>query len=239
MGYVGWYAHIHIIATAIAALDSHIQWIQTLLLAQSVSISVGIFWRILCVKFKMRRQSIAVWAVGLIVVFIQVMCPIIIIGDPKWIKIEFQNFKFPFQTQRIGCDTTTETVPAAQLTQTDSEFVAKYSPKLWETMKTANARDVHLLRMKKLEAPAHRLYVTTCIEKYVLAIKPMVNEFLNKPLDRCTLRLALDYRTILDIASFEGFQCLHSYHIAINNVHADPPPVRIPIPNPIVNEVMA
>lgn len=131
------------------------------------------------------------------------------------------------QTPQHG-STKTQTVPATEITQTDREYVNKYLPEMWTALKRANADDVHLLRMKKLEAPAKSLYeaVKSCIVNYLEAIKPVALVKLNaESSNSCSIRVVKEHVDVLRIASTQAFRCLKLYKIGISNVYADAPQV--------------
>lgn len=102
---------------------------------------------------------------------------------------------------------------------------------MWTALKRANADEVHLLRMKKLEVPAKSLSDTmaSCIVEYLRAIKPVAYVKLDaQPNKSCSVRVVRAHVDVLRIASTKGFRCLHLYKIGINNVYADAPQVLQP-----------
>lgn len=132
-----------------------------------------------------------------------------------------------FQATRIRSEST-ESVPTAQITHTDNEYVGKYLPEMWRALKRANADDVHLLQMKKLEKPANNLYqsMKSCIVKYLQAIKPVAFVKLSAESNNsCSVRVVKEHVDILRFASKKSFRCLHLYKIGITNVYADAPQV--------------
>lgn len=117
---------------------------------------------------------------------------------------------------------------ASSFSAEDEKYIQKYLPELWLGLKQANAEDVRLLTLSRLQRPSKDLFdaVKEVIVTYLMSIKPVAMVRLTETAgENCSVKIVKQHVDVLRYSSTIAFRCLRAYKIAISKVYVDAPEV--------------